>query len=108
MKKVIRYLVISTLLLNVTTLFAQIETPSFISDNMVLQQQTEAPIWGEAKPMSTVYINCSWDDIKYVTYASENGKWKIRVKTPKAGGPYTIKINDRVIENILIGEVWIC
>jgi len=108
MKKVTGYLIVLALLLNALTLFAQIETPSFISDNMVLQQQTEAPIWGEAKPMSTVYINCSWDDVKYVTTANESGKWRIRVTTPKAGGPHTIKINDRIIQNILIGEVWLC
>jgi sialate O-acetylesterase len=75
---------------------------------MVLQQQSEAPIWGKAKALSTIYIDCSWDDNKYITTADENGKWKIRVKTPKAGGPYTIKVNDQTIQNILIGEVWIC
>jgi sialate O-acetylesterase len=108
MKKVIRYLIILAFLLNVTNLLAQIETPSFFSDNMVLQQRTDAPIWGEAKPLSTIYISCSWDDIKYITTANESGKWKIRVKTPTAGGPYTIKINDQIIRNVLIGEVWVC
>ena len=36
----------------VINLNAQIQLPSFISDNMVLQQKFEAPIWGWAE------LNC--------------------------------------------------
>lgn len=36
------------------TAFAKIVLPPIFSDNMVLQQQTNAPIWGEAQPMKTV------------------------------------------------------
>lgn len=89
-------------------LSAQLEMPSFISNNMVLQQQTEAPIWGKAKALSNVQVSCSWDNVKYVATANTTGKWTVKVNTPTAGGPYTIKVNDEIIENVLIGEVWIC
>jgi len=91
-----------------TTVFAQIDFPSFISSNMVLQQQTEASIWGWADKGTDVKIECSWDNSEYTTVANEDGKWQTKVKTPKAGGPYTITINEQTLENILIGEVWIC
>ncbi len=36
---------------------AEIRLPYFFSDNMVLQQKTDAAIWGWAKPGSTVQIS---------------------------------------------------
>ncbi|THC77501.1 hypothetical protein E7X23_26795, partial [Bacteroides fragilis] len=44
-------------------------TATYFSDNMVLQQQTNAPIWGEAQPMilsGTALQNCT------ATYFSDN------------------------------------
>lgn len=93
------------------TASAKIVLPPFFSDNMVLQQQAEAPLWGEAKPMKSVKITTSWDGKSYVTKADEEGKWKVSVQTPAAGGPYEITLTDGqklVLTNVLIGEVWIC
>ena len=38
------------------TISAKVVLPPMFSDNMVLQQQADAPIWGEAKPMKTVKV----------------------------------------------------
>src|SRR5690606_19965390 len=41
----------------------------------------------------------------------ENGKWKLKISTPVAGGPYNIELDDGdklVLTDILIGEVWFC
>lgn len=108
MKKTSLIFTISLILWSVSSVFAQVVLPTFISDNMVLQQQTEVPLWGKAKPGTTVTLSCSWDNSKYEAKTSAEGKWKQNVKTPKAGGPYTIIINDQKIKNVLIGEVWIC
>jgi sialate O-acetylesterase len=92
----------------------QITLPAMFADNMVLQQQTEAPIWGKATANKPVTLTTSWDNKNYTTTADAQGKWKIKVTTPGAGGPYSITIStgkkkDAVkLENILIGEVWIC
>ncbi len=90
---------------------AKIELPAIFTDNMVLQQQTDAPIWGKATPKKKVEIITSWDKKMYTTLADENGKWKTFMKTPTAGGPYIISISDGKkieLKNVLIGEVWIC
>ena len=90
---------------------AEIRLPWFFSDNMVLQQQTDAAIWGWAKKGTNVTVTTSWNKKKYNTAADTEGKWKLRVTTPVAGGPYMITISDGtpvVIKNILIGEVWLC
>jgi sialate O-acetylesterase len=91
--------------------FANITLPSFFGDNMVLQQQTDAAIWGWAKANSTVQVTTSWNKKKYSAKADNWGKWKLAVATPAAGGPYEITITDGTaltLHNILIGEVWLC
>jgi sialate O-acetylesterase len=108
MKKTSLIFTISLILWSASPLFAQVILPTFISDNMVLQQQTDAPLWGKAKSGTIIKLTCSWDNSKYETKTNADGKWNLSIKTPKAGGPYTISINKQKIKNILIGEVWIC
>jgi len=106
----ILFLLISLLftIVDVSNVMAQIEFPAFISDNMVLQQQTEVPIWGWEKPGVNVKILCSWDKREYFTTTNSKGKWQTKIKTPVAGGPYKLTINNKEIINILVGEVWLC
>lgn len=86
--------------------------PEIFSDNMILQQQTEAPVWGNANPSENINLMTSWDKKTYTTRADKNGNWQIKVNTPVAGGPYEISINagkEKLhLRNVLIGEVWIC
>ena len=96
--------------LNVPT-FSTIVLPEFFSDHLVLQQQTEAPIWGKATPKKNIRLITSWDNQTYTALSDTNGDWMIKLKTPAAGGPYTISISDGkalILKDILIGEVWIC
>ncbi len=69
---------------------AKIMLPSFFSDNMVLQQKTEAAIWGWAKANSTVQLTSSWNKKKYIVQSDQAGKWKLKISTPAGGGPYEI------------------
>jgi len=90
---------------------AKIILPSVFSDNMVLQQKTNAAIWGKTDAGKAVKITVSWNKINYGAIADANGNWKIKVGTPGFGGPYTITISDGealVLNNVLIGDVWIC
>jgi len=91
--------------------FAKVQLPSFFSDGMVLQQQTNAAVWGWAKPAATVKVTTSWNKKTYSATAGADGKWMVKAATPVAGGPYSISISDGepvTITNILIGEVWLC
>ncbi len=89
---------------------AKVTLPSIFSDNMVLQQKTNAAIWGITGAGKTVTVNTTWSNRKYTTMADKNGNWKLKVFTPSYGGPYVININDGEItlKNVLIGEVWVC
>lgn len=81
-------------LLCATGIAAQVKLSPIFSDNMVLQQQIKAPIWGETKPYKKVEVTTSWDQKKYKVQADPQGKWKTEVVTPVAGGPYSITISD--------------
>jgi sialate O-acetylesterase len=109
MKKINLTLYLAFLTLSST--FATVKPASIFSDHMVLQQQSNVAIWGWAKPSSTVKITTSWNKKLYTASADVTGKFKIKVSTPKAGGPFEISLNDGellVLKDILIGEVWIC
>jgi len=87
--------------------------PAIISNHAVFQQSTDVKLWGWAQSGSTVKICCSWNPTDTVkAEPRKDWTWDAIVKTPKAGGPYTIKFISSsqkvVIEDILIGEVWLC
>lgn len=90
---------------------AQVKLPSIFTDNMVLQQQAQAPVWGWAKPRATISVATSWNGKTYESKADASGKWRTAVATPAAGGPYELTISDGTpvkLSNVLIGEVWLC
>ncbi|WP_316844959.1 sialate O-acetylesterase [Pedobacter psychrodurus] len=104
-------ILIALLVFSSSFIQAKILLPSVFSDNMVLQQKTNAAIWGKATAGKAVKINVSWNKVNYGTITDTNGNWKIKVATPGYGGPYTITISDGellVLNNVLIGDVWIC
>ena len=104
-------LLLALLMLNVVIAHSEIGLPAVIGDNMVLQQRSTVPLWGTAGAKTLVKAMPSWDHHTYSTIAAADGSWRIMIKTPVAGGPYTITLDDGkklVIRNVLIGEVWIC
>ena len=93
------------------TLDAQVKLPAIFTDNMVLQQLTDAAIWGKAGVNGNVKISTSWNGKSYSARADKDGNWKVKVATPSAGGPYTVTIsesNSIILKNVMIGEVWVC
>ena len=90
---------------------AEIRLPVIFGDHMVLQQQTEAAIWGNATANKTVKVTTSWNNKSYSVKADSEGNWKVKVQTPVAGGPFSISISDGktlTLNDVLIGEVWVC
>lgn len=90
---------------------AKVRLPHILCDNMVLQQQTNVQLWGWATPQACVSIKPSWGN-KQVVKADKNGRWNLRVRTPKGGyTPLSITFsegNSITLHNILSGEVWVC
>jgi sialate O-acetylesterase len=91
--------------------FANIRLPSVIGSNMVLQQNSSAKLWGWGEPGEKLFVTTSWNNRIDSLKVDENGKWLMNIPTPVAGGPYNITLrgyNTIVLQNVLIGEVWIC
>jgi len=94
---------------------ATITMPNIFGNNMVLQQNTQVPIWGWGKSGDKIEIIASWGKTKKTTVGID-GKWKAKIETPKANAGqapiYTLSVKGQVnsisFDNILIGEVWVC
>ncbi len=87
-----------------------------LQSNMVVQQGEELLVWGNARAGSVVQVKAGWQSAVIFAKTSPEGKWMVRIPVPliKAGDfrPYSLKITagteSRTLENILIGDVWLC
>ena len=90
---------------------AKVTLPYVMGNNMILQQQTEARLWGKTTAKE-VKVTTSWDNEVYTAKASKNGDFIVKVKTPKASyTPLSITFDDGdrlTLSNVLAGEVWVC
>ena len=90
---------------------SDLKLPSLIGDNMLLQQKTNAKIWGKANPGSKITVSAGWN-ANGQSISGKDGKWSVVLPTPAAGGPFSITVSASdttiMIKNVLIGEVWFC
>lgn len=89
---------------------ADVRLSALFADNMVIQRETQTPVWGTADAGEKVTVAGSWG-ASATTSTDAAGKWIVKLKTPEAGGPHTLTIkgnNTVVIKNVLSGEVWFC
>ena len=108
-----RILIFAAAALAAISVQAKVRLPHVLSDGMVIQQNTEAHLWGWAKAKSDVTVTASWTTDKFHTTADKNGRFLVSVKTPAASfTPLTITIDDgdeaATILDVLAGDVWIC
>jgi sialate O-acetylesterase len=107
MKK--RDLFLLVIIVSSISINAQVSMPKFFANNMVLQRNTPIPIWGWAKANEKVEIK--FDKQTKIAKADKNGKWIVKLNPETAGGPFILKVkagNTIQINNVLVGEVWIC
>ena len=90
---------------------AKVTLPEIISDNMVLQRNSDVTLWGKADPGAVVKVTLGWDGTISKAKAGKDGRWSLTVKTTEAGGPYDIIFSDGTdvkVSNVMLGEVWFC
>ena len=87
---------------------ANVKLPSLFADNMVLQRDTAAPIWGWADDGEAITIEINGKTVKAV---GKDGKFQAKLPKLKASAnPTTLTVrgkNEIAIKNVLVGEVWI-
>ena len=109
MKSLLRLLL--SCVLAFSPLAAAVRVPSILVSHMVLQQRASVPVWGWANAAETVVVTTSWSTNVVQATTSNGGRWTVNLQTPEAGGPHSIRIkagNEIVLEDVLIGEVWLC
>lgn len=113
MKRRIKFLVVTCICFQFyyVTALAGIKLPALFTGNMVLQQKSDDPVWRWASPGEEISVKGSWNNLVLKTRANTDGRWMVKIKAPKAGGPFTLTIKDTqtsVLHNVMIGEVWVC
>ncbi|HEY8962624.1 MAG TPA: sialate O-acetylesterase [Luteolibacter sp.] len=91
-----------------SSLNAAITPHALFSDGAVLQQEREIPVWGTAKEGESIRVEFAGQT---VSTTAKDGKWSIRLKPVKAGGPFTMTLsgeNTVMLNDLWVGEVWIC
>ena len=86
---------------------AEVRLHGLFSDNLVLQQNTRATVWGWADEGEKVTVSFRG---KKVSTTAKGGKWMVKLARQKAGGPDTLTVegkNKIELNNVLVGEVWI-
>ncbi|WP_218932252.1 sialate O-acetylesterase [Adhaeretor mobilis] len=89
--------------------FAEVKLPNIFGDHMVLQQGQQNKVWGKAEPGEQVTVKIH--EQSQQTTANDAGLWSVLLDPLPVGGPYTLKVsgtNEISIDDVLVGEVWIC
>ena len=64
---------------------AKVELSPLFTDNMVFQQNVQAPVWGKATPGAKVTVTPSWNGRAYSCMADADGRWSVKIDTKTVG-----------------------
>jgi len=88
---------------------AKVKLPHIFGDHMVIQRDCPVPVWGKARPKEAISIHLGPHLVS--TQADARGRWYVELPALEAGGPHQMRVeasNSLVLEEILVGEVWLC
>jgi sialate O-acetylesterase len=80
--------------------------PQLISDGVVFQRNAPICVWGWADPGERITL--TFLNRTYKVRTDKKGEWKVVLPAQPAGGPYTLTVNEHTVNDVLIGEVWLC
>ncbi|MDP7289974.1 MAG: sialate O-acetylesterase [Phycisphaerae bacterium] len=103
-------LLISAAFLCPLTARADVTVPNVFGSNMVMQRDIALPVWGQADAGEKVTVKLA--ACTKTATADKDGAWKVTLPAMKCSAkPITMTISGKnkiELENILIGEVWVC
>jgi sialate O-acetylesterase len=88
---------------------ADVVLPEIFASHMVLQRETQVPVWGTASAGENVSVKFNGQE--QTTQADQSGKWNVEFSPMAAGGPFKLEVagnNTITLDDVLIGEVWLC
>ena len=85
---------------------APVRLPAVFSDHMVVQRDRPVPVWGWTATDAKVTL--SWQESRIVAKADGKGFWQAELPATPAGGPYSLQVNGTLVDDILVGDVFLC
>lgn len=82
------------------------------TDHAVLQRDRSVPVWGWTLPR--IRVRVALDGYRAETLSGADGRFVARLPPMPAGGPFTMEVTTTdatervVINDLLVGEVWLC
>jgi len=89
--------------------YSDVKMPAVFTDHLVLQRDQKNRVWGWADHGEKVTVTVAGK--KQEAFAGPDKKWIVTLDPLPAGGPLTITVegkNKVEIQDVLVGEVWIC
>jgi sialate O-acetylesterase len=87
---------------------AEVKAANLFGDHAVLQGGMPVPVWGTADAGERVTVKV--DGVSGTATTGADGRWMVRLKKLKAGGPFEMTIAGRntvTVKDVLVGEVWL-
>ena len=87
---------------------AAVKPNPLFTDGAVLQRGQPVPVWGTANEGEAVTVELGGQKL---TTTAHHGTWRVDLRPLTAGGPFTMTVsgeNKVTVNNLLVGEVWIC
>lgn len=110
MKKQLRQLATIVALFSAVVVEAEVQLPNIFSSNMVLQRDKAITVWGTADSGEKVAVKFNGKRVTAV--ADQNGQWKVTLPAMPHGGPFALEVTGKdnavILDNVLIGDVWLC
>lgn len=88
---------------------ANVSLPALFSDHAVLQRDKAVPVWGWADPGEVLTVTFA-GQTKTAT-ADGTGKWRVELDPLKTGEAAMLTVkgkNTITVQDVLVGEVWLC
>ena len=81
--------------------------PALFCEHMILQRDKAVPVWGWTDPGTAVKVEFAGQTKN--TTAGADGKWQVKLDPmPASAESRGLKINETVINDVLVGDVWVC
>jgi sialate O-acetylesterase len=88
---------------------ADVKLADLFTDNMVLQRDATAPVWGTAAPGEAVTLTFGAQSL--TATADANGAWKTAFQGLKPGAAQALTVtgahNKVALQNVVVGDVWV-
>lgn len=88
-----------------------LEVASVFQDGVILQRNSELPVWGWAEPGESILVELG--EIRKEALSDEDGRWQVLFAPMEANkSPIEMRIKSSTeeleVRNILVGDVWLC